>query len=476
MQGHLIGLKKNGIVKIFIRGVTGYWHKGNWVENQWVPANNVDKGKRWKSNIKDWDFKMQMGDWKLGGPESILKVTRFETTVPSKTITGLINEFHTNPAPFMGTKIQDLLDKRATENKGSNIESITKTNIQGIKDANLFTIVNNPDITVTYIISTASHTIDRALSRGAGCGIYIRYHTSSSTVTHWQPNTKYIHVGKTTDFKERYDNHSSSKSSYGDLTRNSHQLLSCALCVMSEKDVISFAYPVEQIFVCLFESYRANLLVELDSVVVAASDVEHIEALQAAHYFKQVLEKVFKETNFPGATNRLSFRVSNGANYSMPFKEWAVTMEQLLFLRYDTAIKAKSNGQTIPITVFRRAKLKTANYAPKSSSSNPNAFGKSCAFQRYSMCKCFFTARHTQNVRDGTMGPRQDDHYQLVFEVRTDGQAHPNAWSRLYDIGPYENWAEGRALAARIEWEYPSKSGIWRHRYLYFNTLYTFHD
>jgi hypothetical protein len=74
------------------------------------------------------------------------------------------------------------------------------------------------------------------------------------------------------------------------------------------------------------------------------------------------------------------------------------------------------------------------------------------------------------------MGPRQDDPYQLVFEVRTDGQAHPSVWSRLCAIGPFRNWDQGRSLAVCIEWEYPPKSGKWRHRYLFAHNVCTFEN
>jgi hypothetical protein len=189
---------------------------------------------------------------------------------------------------------------------------------------------------------------------------------------------------------------------------------------MSETNITDFGYLVEQIFVCLFESYRSDLLVSLDGTFNAAGGIEHVEAVQAAHYFKKVSEKVFNETHFTGVINRSSFGVSEGANYSMPFKEWSVSMEQLLSLRYDTNIKSKESGYTIPMTVFRGAKPKIAKYVSKKSGST-ETYDEMCVFQKYRAGKHFFGARHSQKVLDGTMGPRQDDPYQLVFEVRTDG-------------------------------------------------------
>jgi hypothetical protein len=159
----------------------------------------------------------------------------------------------------------------------------------------------------------------------------------------------------------------------------------------------------------------------------------------------------------------------------MPLKQRTMSMDQVLFLRYDTAIKSKESGYTTPMTVFRRAKPKIAKYVSKKSGST-EAYNEVCVFRKCRDGKHFFSVRHSQKILDGTIGPRQDDPYQLVFEVRTDGQAHTSAWSRLGSIGPFHNWNEGRSLAVRIEWEYPPKSGEWRHRYLFSNRVNTFMD
>jgi len=130
----------------------------------------------------------------------------------------------------------------------------------------------------------------------------------------------------------------------------------------------------------------------------------------------------------------------------------------------------------LPMTEFRRAKSRIANYTSEKSSPVLDAYDKMCVFQKYQAGKHFPSPRHSQNILDGPMGPRQDEPYQLVFEVRTDGQAHPFGWSRLYTIGPLHNWDEGRSLAVRIEWEHPPKSGKWRHHYLFTRKVYTFQD
>jgi hypothetical protein len=475
MEGICVGEPEDGHVKIFIRGITESFQNGVWVENLWVPVSNVDRGRRHEPNINDWDIKMNMNSWNVEDSTGNLKATPPDTTVLGRTITRLIDEFHTNPAPFMGTKIQDLLDKRAKLGKTSTIASITKAIIQGIKDASLYTTLNKTSFTMEDILRAAKHTINEKFPQGKG-GIYVRYHISSSGVTRWKPNTKYVYVGKSVDFKDRFDSHRSSVTSYGDLTRNSRELHSRVLCTMSETDVIDYAYLVEQIFVCLFETYRSDLHGSLTRTFEISKGIDHVEAVQAADYFKKVSEKVFAETRFPGAINRSSFGVSMGANYSMPFTEWARTKEQLLFLRHDTLVKDRVTGRSIPMSVFRRAKPKSAHYLSKSSGKQSNAYDEMYVFQKYRAGKHFFSVRHSQTVRDGTMGPMQDDPYQLVFEVRTDGQPHPNAWSRLPNIGGLINWDQARSLAVRIEWEFPAKSGIWKHRYLYAQNVYKFQD
>ena len=174
-------------------------------------------------------------------------------------------------------------------------------------------------------------------------------------------------MGKTVDFRGRFDTHPHTLSSYGELTRNSKFFTSLALCAMADQDNIDFAYLVEQIFVCILESYREDVLVDEGRTVVLDSDsaIRHAEATDAALYFRKASAKVFQTTNFPGAINRESFGVSFGANYSSPFKEWSLMSEQRLFLRHDVHVKSRIDGSVMPISIFRSAKMKIAKYQRK---------------------------------------------------------------------------------------------------------------
>lgn len=155
----------------------------------------------------------------------------------------------------------------------------------------------------------------------------------------------------------------------------------------------------------------------------------------------------------------------------MPCKEWSNTLEYGLSLRMDTHIKDQGSGESIPISVFRHAKPMIAKYRPQTGDFNTK---ERCVFQKHYAGKTFFEIKHIQTVLDGTVGPRQDDSYQLVFEVRRDGKAHPQAYSRAPAIGGYRNWQEGRSLAVRIELEYLPRYGNWKFRYMFHRETFAF--
>jgi hypothetical protein len=175
---------------------------------------------------------------------------------------------------------------------------------------------------------------------------------------------------------------------------------------MADQDNIDFAYLVEQIFVCILESYREDVLVDEGRTVVLDSDsaIRHAEATDAALYFRKASAKVFQTTNFPGAINRESFGVSFGANYSSPFKEWSLMSEQRLFLRHDVHVKSRIDGSVMPISIFRSAKMKIAKYQRKQT--GPGL--ETNVFLKMHQGKYFFGVSHTQTIHDGTMGPKQD--------------------------------------------------------------------
>jgi hypothetical protein len=113
-------------------------------------------------------------------------------------------------------------------------------------------------------------------------------------VTHWQKITKYLYVGKTVNYANRYTSHESSTTQYGDLTRNSALLDMVAVCLLDPEDIDELAYLTEQIFVCLLQTYRKFLF-----KATAESDTRNnTVAIGCASYFMQVAKVIFERNRW----------------------------------------------------------------------------------------------------------------------------------------------------------------------------------
>jgi hypothetical protein len=217
--------------------------------------------------------------------------------------------------------------------------------------------------------------------------------------------------------------------------------------LLEDEDCREFSLLVEQIFVCLLQTYRANIMRPLtglfptkrastasttNTVNKTRNPAKHAEAMHIAHYFNTVSEAVFSETGFQGGIERASFGVSLGANYSSPYFEWSQKSEQILWIRQDTYKKYRERGQTVPMTVFRTAKTKRAHFT-KVGTADLYRHKKFTITQE----TLSLDLSYNETLCDGTKCPREDAQYHVVFEVRTDGLAHPHHWSRLPDIGDF---------------------------------------
>ncbi|KAF2793776.1 hypothetical protein K505DRAFT_361718 [Melanomma pulvis-pyrius CBS 109.77] len=344
--------------------------------------------------------------------------------VLGRTVAKLIDAFQASPSPFMGTKIQDLIDRRK-----SGIKFISQAIIRGMKDANVYRTLNKPNFRVANLIASASHTIDEDYSEDTGGGV-LAPPCFCLEANYWKPNAPYFYIGKTVNFRGRFFGHPNSTSKYGDLTRGSQKLAMSAICILNDQDILDFSFLAEQIFVCLFESYRSDLLVDISTHVQSGLHIEHIEAIEAALYFRNISQQLSKTlaTQVPSADQDSELGLEQ-------------TTACLLWNGFNSASKY-SSFVTIPMSKTR-------------------TLGSPCLW----LCsKQHNLSRHTtiglewhEAVGDGSTAPLQNAPYYVVFEVRI--QPHPQAWSRIPSIGSYLNWNQGRSLAIRIEWEYPPNSG-----------------
>ncbi|KAF2125477.1 hypothetical protein P153DRAFT_113999 [Dothidotthia symphoricarpi CBS 119687] len=441
MQGHFLEERFSNVntkvAKIYIRGVTD----SKEYPNRWVPRAFIDVGQPWKADFKDWKVEASLFT-------TIVDSRRWKTdrepdnSTLGKTVTKLVAAFRAQPPDYLGIKLSDFIDRYG----GS--ASVSQTIIDGIKAAGLYNILNTPNFTMQDLLRQSKCKIPSS-SSSKKAGVYARFHKSGPNVTHWKPNTTYAYTGFSRDFDERFDSHRANKALYGDLTRNSTQLSSVALCVLDSTLEHGFFYLTEQIFVCILETYRAILSIP------SSGNANTISFTYATKYFLDVSKEVFRITGWCGAVNRPSFGISEGTNYSSPLLEYSNMSDKTLFIRTDAQVRDELTGRSVPMAFFRRTKM---NVVPPS--------GRVVAFKhREPEIGGYISFTH-EPWTDGAEGPIAGTPYQLVFEVCKDGTPHPQSWSRLPEVGPFKNWNQARSWAVRIEWENPKNSGKWQFTYL----------
>jgi hypothetical protein len=453
MQGQLLGWNNKGSARVFIRGVT----EGDGFTNRWVPQKFVDKGKPWHEDIADWQLNVHLPTYTFN-TQDWTTTSLPDTSVLGTTVTRLITAFRQSPARFAPAKLTDFIDN-------ANIAVLSRTIMQGIKDAGLYDILSqSAPFSAKDLVVAARYKI-RDSSSSNKAGVYARFHDSTDKVKYWKAKSSYCYVGKTNDFGERHGQHQYTKTSYGDLTRNSSNLVMIALCILdadSEHEAMFFL--VEQIYVCLLETYREGLL----KAGIANTDM--LKYYQAAKYFTDISKEVFRLTGWQGGIGRgpNSFGIQYGANCSSPLLEYGTKFDKHLFIRTDADIKDEKTGSVVPMAFYRRANhvvVSKKEWSTTDPRAVPNhmVLAKKLYKPDKSVIQFGFSIGKKATAADI---PLPGTSYELVIEVRKDGTSHPYAWARCSEIGRFENWNQANSFAVRIEWEYPANSGKWRSKYL----------
>jgi hypothetical protein len=152
-------------------------------------------------------------------------------------------------------------------------------------------------------------------------GVYERFHSTKDKIETRKNTSTYLYVGKVADFGDKLQEHKDDKSSYGDLTRNSTTLAMIALCELNDSQPDSMFYLTEQIFVCLLQTYRKDVVPQANETKTDAN-LDYLKFLQAARYFTDVSKAVVRLTGWQGGVERESFGIQNGTNCSSPLLEY----------------------------------------------------------------------------------------------------------------------------------------------------------
>ncbi|OAL57079.1 hypothetical protein IQ07DRAFT_594504 [Pyrenochaeta sp. DS3sAY3a] len=465
MQGQLLHVNENGMAKIFIRGVT----EGPGFTNRWVPVEFIDKGKPWESDINKWEIKIHLGKTPFDTTAWNVNILP-DTTVLRRTIMLFISALQNSPPPFAAGKLKNFLDR-------SDVATLTQIIIRGIKDAGLYTILSSgKPFSAQDLIKESKCQIRHSTSSNIA-GVYARFHKSTDAVENWKPGESYVYVGKTVDFGARFSSHRYATSNYGELTRNSEVLMMIALCILPGATEEGLFYLVEQIFLCLLQTYKEEL------IQTDRTNPSMLSFYQSAEFFIDLSNEVFKTTNWQGGVARgeSSFGIKYGANCSTPLLEYSDSFERLLFVRTDADVRDCETGSVVPMAFYRRANRVIApqldtSFDRKDQNGKPiipvlNVFGKRTIDEKSVV---WFGFRYEKSM-DGKDLPLPGTPYELVFEVRRDGSPHPNAWARLPEIGRWNNLGQANSFAVRIEWQHPPESGKWRFTYCQVGNIYRLH-
>ncbi|USP82788.1 hypothetical protein yc1106_10062 [Curvularia clavata] len=448
MQGQLCEVdEKRKLGKIYIRGVT----ERDGITHRWVPLGFISRGKRWQPDMNKWNMKIQLPGHYRFDKRGWDSASPPDTSVLGKTITGLITALRNSPQNAIPEKFVEYLEKQHTT-------VLTKAIIDGIKEAGLYeTLASDRSFTGTMLLRSSRYKI-RDLQSSQDAGIYARFHTTGDQVGHrWAPRSSYAYVGQTNDFAERNESHKQNyRTSYGTLTRDSEVICMIALCVLPPGEDSGLHYLAEQIFVCMLQTYRSEVLDQ------GGENIHLLNFGESAKYFTELSEEVFRMTGWQGFIRRgfASCGVAHGANCSSPIFEYAARSEKFLFIRQDAEIVMDSS--TVPMAYYRRSdRLVTSNLRNNTIALTTKITVKG---EIKKFVHIFFTK--SQNQESGVDVPPPGSPYELVFEVRKDGRAHHSPWARLPKIGRFQNWEQASSWAVRIEWEHPINSGKWRFMYV----------
>jgi hypothetical protein len=350
---------------------------------------------------------------------------------------------------------------------GSKVPWITARVIEGVQQAGLVSVLNNPHFTFDEVFARATINCKDNLAQGV-CGIYLRRYI--------QPNGRdvkklcSIYVGQSSDFKGRsqwWD----APGPHDEMRDNSDSVIMYAICVVPKIFYDDHKYLIEQLFVSLLETYKEEIVDRGRNV--ALDDFKDQSHTKNCYDMVNIAAQAAQISGWTGAVLRKScwqgsYASCDGLNWQSPLAE-SPAWEASVWIRKDGFMPDMENGgKSVPIANFTRAVPKLMKVINPSigQASQDRAF---VIFHLQSEKKDYqmriSRTLPASTVVDGVDWPAENTFYDLTFEVRTDWKPHPFSWARLPLIGPFMDWDRANSWALSISWKDPS--GQNRSKYLH---------
>jgi hypothetical protein len=349
---------------------------------------------------------------------------------------------------------------------GSKVPWITARVVDGIKQAGLLRVLNNPVFTMKELMDKAVLDCSSSTARSKS-GFYFRRYIEPNPGQSKKHCSLYI--GQAADLNNRYSTWM--QGGHEDLKVRSESIAMRAICLVQRVFYDDHKYIVEQLFTSLLQTYQGALFDK--SRTVDLGDAQGNYHLKHCYDMNKIATAAAKESGWTGGILRKSFWEGSfatcaGLNYQTPLAE-APKYEQSVWLRTDGYMPDLENaGKSIPISNFtREVPKKMTVVIPSAKSSSQDKFFIVFSLVSDNKDYAMRISRTLSNdpTKDGMEWPAKDTYFNLTFEVRRDWKPHPFSWARLPLIGPFEDWDRANSWALSVNWIDPS--GQHRSKYLH---------
>jgi hypothetical protein len=349
---------------------------------------------------------------------------------------------------------------------GSKVPWITARVIEGVKQARLLSVLNNPSFTIKELVEKAVLDCSSSTARSKS-GFYLRRYIEPNPGKSKKHCSLYI--GQAADLNNRYSTWV--QGGHEELKKRSESITMRAICLVQRVFYDDHKYIVEQLFTSLLQTYQGALFDKTRTVDLG--DAQGNYHVKHCYDMNKIATAAAKESGWTGGVLRKSFWEGSfatcaGLNYQTPLAE-APKYEQSVWLRTDGYMPDMENaGKSIPISNFtREVPKKMTVVTPSAKSSSQDKFFIVFSLVSDNKDYAMRISRTLSNdpTKDGMDWPAKDTYYNLTFEVRTDWKPHPFSWARLPLVGPFEDWDRANSWALSANWIDPS--GQHRSKYLH---------
>jgi len=383
----------------------------------WIPSSYLEVGM-----VRNFGSYTIASDIPAVIPSGVPPVTGQQQNIGLVTIGKLIDAFHNNQKDKLMFLPDALLQRLVNDERRADL----KRKIQDSVTAQVKTILQNPDFKVSDI--KALPVVDDDDHRA---GVYILIIKDI------------IYVGGTKDFARRSGEHADDITAT-DITKNPRALAirrhrtftMHVLLTVNADDEELVRTVAEQTFICLFATYPAFLVLPVNThpsdqtLAAALGQQTHV---YMATVFTRIAQSCFLQTGWKGFAGRAESGAASGVNVESPLASHSYARTLWTKIAFQKQY------------VFRRGSATARTPTTSTSTDNVQILKISTQTLKRDI--------HFRTPTDPALGLQDGTPVEFVVEIMKAGP-HPQAWSRLPEVGCWSDWEIARRVAVRVEWDF----------------------